>query len=190
MNLILKIEQFHIYYLIFMNVKNNMVIDGKFTKLIYSNHHIILNGLYIDMHIMSSKNCIQSSNSFSNNPKSHFTENKLTENDFSFQKIKHTFYFPTEENSKMIHDFEMLEKQILHSFSKHNNTNKEKICSLYQQLSNGYIKYYIEKQPSSSLMRPNENNTQRFYLKISGIWETSTEIGLTYKIIEYHHETV
>ena len=170
-----------------MNVKNNMVIDGKFTKLIYSNEHIILNGLYIDMQFVpSSKNCIQSTHSFYNHNKTNFVDNRMgASNDFSFQKIKHTFYFPIEENSKLISDFEMLEKQILHSFSKYNNTNKEKICSLYQQLSNGYMKYYIEKHPSE-----NENKTQRFYLKISGIWETSTEIGLTYKVIEYNSETV
>jgi len=55
-------------------------------------------------------------------------------------------------------------------------TKKTTVFNLKTQLQNGYIKYYVEYYGS---------NKGSYYIKISGVWESQSEIGITYKIIEY-----
>jgi hypothetical protein len=53
-------------------------------------------------------------------------------------------------------------------------TNKTPNYSLKQQIQNGSIKYYKDHMTKGNL----------YYIKLSGIWETHNEIGITYKMIE------
>jgi hypothetical protein len=57
------------------------------------------------------------------------------------------------------------------------NSNKTPIYSLKSQLQRGQVKYYRDVAPGAT--------ETAFYLKISGIWENSYEVGMTFKIIEY-----
>jgi hypothetical protein len=161
-----------------MNVKNNMVIDGKFTKLIYSDNYLILNGLYLDMDISIDEN----DTSVLSNSISQENNHRWKPDTSSY---KHNLYFNKNENLKMISDFYSLEKQILERFLKYNHEKKEPVYTLHNQLRNGCIKYYREH------MIPITNQHKKgYFLKISGIWETTNEIGITFKIIEYITETV
>ena len=54
------------------------------------------------------------------------------------------------------------------------NINKEKTFSLQNQLMNEYIKIYNVL---------NDKNISKLHLKISGIWETNTSYGITYKFL-------
>ena len=47
MNLLCDISIFNTNHLFFLDTKKNMVIDGKFTKLVYSDSMVSLNGLYL-----------------------------------------------------------------------------------------------------------------------------------------------
>jgi hypothetical protein len=58
---------------------------------------------------------------------------------------------------------------------------KNMIFNLRNQLQSGYIKYYKDYNESSFFPKKAES----FYIKISGIWENQTEIGITFKLIEY-----
>jgi hypothetical protein len=67
---------------------------------------------------------------------------------------------------------ENIEKSCLSYYSSfYNIRNKTPVFHLLQQLNNGTIKYY------------KENHGSQFYIKISGIWDTEIEYGITYKII-------
>jgi hypothetical protein len=128
MNLVLDIEQFDIKNINFYEpVKNTVMNDSSFIRIIYSNKDFLLNGIYIKINI-------------SNEP-----------------SRKHD----------ILEIMETLEKNILKKY----NSNKIQTIKLKDQLS-----YLI-----------NKNNLITYILKISGIWETNSIIGLTYKFI-YTHE--
>jgi hypothetical protein len=57
---------------------------------------------------------------------------------------------------------------------KINIIGKHPQLKIYEQLSNGNIKFFSDNMEKA-------NNS--FLLKIAGIWETSNEYGLTYKFI-------
>ena len=67
----------------------------------------------------------------------------------------------------------ILEKHAMHQYPLH----KKKNLKLSEQMSTGYIKYIIDNTISNS-----------YILKISGIWESTSEYGLTFKFIEINHQ--
>jgi Zn-dependent M16 (insulinase) family peptidase len=96
-------------------------------------------------------------------------------NDVTFNKYYNKFKcnFNTNINKEIINKIKIIEEQIL---EKINIQNKGPQYKIYEQMKNGSIKLYNEI---------NENNIdQNFILKISGIWETHTNYGLTYKFIK------
>ena len=71
----------------------------------------------------------------------------------------------------LINNIKVIEEDILR---KVNITDKVPQYKIYEQLKNGNIKIFSESIDKIK-------NT--FLLKISGIWETKNEYGLTYKFI-------
>ena len=55
MNFVLNIDQFNIDCVKFMDTKKNIIMNGDFTKIIYSDNLITLNGIYINC-IMNERN--------------------------------------------------------------------------------------------------------------------------------------
>jgi hypothetical protein len=128
MNLVLDIEQFDLKNINFYEpVKNTVMNDSSFIRIIYSNKDFLLNGIYLKINIL----------------------NELS--------AKH----------EILEVMETLEKNILKKY----NSNKIQTIKLKDQLN-----YLV-----------NKNNLITYILKISGIWETNSIIGLTYKFI-YTHE--
>jgi hypothetical protein len=161
MNLLIQPSNFSISNIFFLDTKENTIMNGNFIKFIYSTELITLNGLFIDFAIL--------------------------ETDQKMYNGKQYLFFPknsNEENDKKIIVFERIESELLDLFiefqlSKKNREilNKNKIHTIHKQLKNGMIKYYNYSDNIS--VHP------KYYMKISGIWETATEIGLTYKLIQY-----
>lgn len=80
--------------------------------------------------------------------------------------------FKKEEYNHIINKICLLEHVILHNLFDNSNTNKIANLNITTLLTSGYFK----------LSRyPRENET--IALKISGIWETDSNYGLTYKFI-------
>jgi hypothetical protein len=77
----------------------------------------------------------------------------------------------SEQSSDFLQSIEKIEKDCLDYYSFYFSIEKQPVYYLYQQLKNGNIKYY------------KETNGSQYYLKISGIWDTDYEYGITYKII-------
>ena len=85
----------------------------------------------------------------------------------------------TNQHKEWTNRIHVIERQILQYYQMYYNIQKNSVYILRNQLQKGIIKYY----------RDNEKNylqaSTGYYLKISGIWETQTDIGITFKVIEY-----
>lgn len=148
MNLILEIDQFDINNVYYQeSVKNTIMDNSNFIRIIYSNSLFMLNGVYIKFNL----NVL-------------FTEK-------TFNKIK--CVFDKQCNINQIQAISRIEKELLSKI----NTNKKPIYRISEQITNGFIKIFID---NNKLF----NNNNEFILKISGIWENENDYGITYKFIE------
>ena len=180
MNLVIPIEKFNIQYIFFENsVKNTIIDDSEFIKIIYSNELVSLNNLYL---------------SFKFNAQ-HFEEN--------YNKRK---YYFSNRHLSLIKNIVLIEKQILQLL---NYTHLEPMFTIRDSIEKGYIQCMNNNNNNSNINNNknynnynnynnnynynknynnqnkfSDNNSQQIILKISGLWITKTKYGLIYKFIE------
>jgi hypothetical protein len=150
MNIIINKDDFNPDYVFFQNsVKNIIMQDGNFTRIIYSNSLFILNSIIvtIDLHI------------------THYEK--------YFNKYKYFFDCTYENTRKELEKISLIEKQILDRIQF---PNKKPIYRINQQISYGNIKFYTDTIQY--------NSEQKIYIKLSGIWETANEYGVSFKFID------
>ena len=144
MNIVKTIDQYNEDYIYFCEpIKNNIMNDGYFIRIIYSSPLFVLNGVYLFINI------------------SYLSIEKY------YNKFKCTFDIHLFKH--IIDKIKFIEEGIL---KKVNIVNKVPQYKIYEQLKNGNIKFF-----SDSIEKINSS----FLLKISGIWETDKDYGLTYK---------
>ena len=99
-------------------------------------------------------------------------------NDVTIEKFynKYKCNFNINLNKELINKIKVIEENILKKIIINNKTPQYKI---YEQLKIGHIKVFCENN--------NGKITSQFILKISGIWETTTNYGLTYKFIKINN---
>ena len=149
MNISLNKEDFSIDNVYFYEpIKNSIIENSSFIRLIYYNELMVINGIYIKIDF----------------------DNVTKTNDFSKQKIT----ININDNAKIINYIKSIESEIL---QKINIQRKRKIYKINEQLMTGYIKHLIDNKYANS-----------FILKISGIWESENDYGLTFKFIEINHQ--
>ena len=100
-------------------------------------------------------------------------------NDVSIDKYynKYKCCFIANNHKQMIDDIKLIEEALLKNV---NIKNKIPQFKIYEQLRNGNIKIF-----SDNIEKINNNNL--FMLKISGIWETEFQYGVTYKFVKINH---
>jgi hypothetical protein len=147
MNIVKKIHQYDENNCFFCEpIKNNVINDGTFIRIIYSTHNVALNGIYL----------------------------LLTLNDISSEKY-YTQYrcnFNVINHKDIIDSLKIIEEKLL---KKCEIKDKIPQFKINEQLKNGSFKVFTDicnKVVCS------------FILKISGIWETQYNYGLTYKFIK------
>ena len=144
MNLVLERENFVFNNIFFYeSVKNTVMDDSSFIRIIYSNEDMILNGIYLKLNI------------------NRDTTKKML-------KIN--------ENTINIKFIENLEKNILNKYNSnktHSNKIKEQFFYIINKINNNTNNY----------------SDVSYILKISGIWETQSLIGLTFKFIYMHDQS-
>jgi len=156
MNVILELEQFDVNNVYFQeSVKNTIMDNSNFIRVIYSNSVFMLNGIFIKFNL------------------------NIIHVEKSFNKFK--CVFDKQRNTNEIVAISTIEKDLL---SKINIANKKPIYRISEQLTNGFIKIFID---NNKLF--NNNNQHEFILKISGIWENESDYGITYKFIEEGDDT-
>ena len=145
MILVKTIEQFQDNSIFFCDpIKNNIMNEGNFIRILYSTNNIILNGIYF----------------------------LITLNEIYCEKYFNKFKcnFNTEINKHIIDNIKIIEKKLLKKYKINKNPN----LKIYEQLKNGNIKIFNDL---------GNKQFQTFILKISGIWETNLNYGLTFKFI-------
>ena len=144
MNLVLDTNNFSLKNIFFGDsIKNTVMNDSSFIRIIYSNKNFILNGIYIKIDFEKETNQIK------------FLENS--------------------NNIKTINLIEKIENYILNTY----NNSKNHCYKIKDQ-----INFIIYKSLAYNQTNQNKLN---YILKISGIWETTTQIGITYKFIDINH---
>ena len=144
MNIVKNIEQYNEDNVYFLDpIKNNIMNNGQFIRIIYSTSTFMLNGIYI----------------------------KINLNNISIEKYynKYKYSFDIFQNLKLIDKITSIEEGLINKISISNKIPKFKIS---EQLKNGNIKFFSETF---------DKITNTFLIKISGIWETETEYGVTFK---------
>ena len=131
------------------SIRNTVIDNSSFIRIIYSNKDLMLNGIMITT------------------PFTKFTINKY------FNKWRCNYR--VEDNASLIQTLYTIEKEILERVDIRHKTPCYKI---YEQLSNGFIKIFLEENSSQDGL---ENC--KILLKISGIWVSQEEYGMTYKFI-------
>ena len=147
--LVLSLELYNKVYLYFLEKKTNHVINGVFTKIIYTHPHYTMNGLFL---YLSLKNTVIE----------------------YLDKYKTVLKFDPSDNNETIRRMKQMENDIIVQYCKRNDINKNIELCLYDHLKQGKVRIYDTQKTSSS----------QYIVKISGIWESDTTCGLTYKIME------
>ena len=146
MNLVKSIEQYNDKNTFFCEpIKNNIMSDGNFIRIIYSTQHFILNGIYLLVNL----------------------------HDITCEKFynKYKCNFNILNHKDIIDNLKVIEEDLLKKYK----TNKIASYKIYEQMKTGYIKLFTDVGNRSQCS---------FILKISGIWETQYNYGLTYKFLK------
>jgi hypothetical protein len=146
MNLVKSIEQYNDKSIFFCEpIKNNIMSDGNFIRILYSSQQFILNGIYLLINL----------------------------NDITCEKFysKYKCNFSISNHKDIIDNLKIIEENLLKKYK----TNKIPSYKIYEQIKSGYIKIFTDVGNKSH---------SSFILKISGIWETQTNYGLTYKFLK------
>ena len=147
MNIIIEKEMFDSKNVLFIDpVKNTIMNNGVFYRILYSNYLFTLNALY-----------------FIFNLKYKFIEKY-------FNKIKYTY--DVQYNLLEIETFELIEKQILEQIK----INKKPNYKIRDLLRSSNIKIFNNNANINM-------HKSVILIKISGIWETDEEYGVTYKLV-------
>lgn len=129
MNIVLDLSQVEIINIHLMETKKNIIIDGKFTKIMYSDQFISFNGLFIFF------------------PLQHNKIDKLNN--------KNIFYFNIQQNSVLLKQTIDMEKQMIEKYMNEYNISKKIVLSLNNQLNTGKFKLYNEMNKINKHMNSN-----------------------------------
>lgn len=161
MNIILDVNRFSIGNIFFLDKKRNIIIDGNFTKMIYSNEYFTMNCLYFLFPIEISK-----------------TEKTMNKTNVFFHPY-------SRHNTFIMQEFSKLEYTIIEYYKTMNNSFKKISNNLSKQIYSGNVKIYNSTKNYNGSQESNKHDIEtrnNYVVKISGLWETEQEIGITYKL--------
>lgn len=135
-------------------IKNSVLQYNYFYKLLYSTPIAVFTSIFVIFEL---------SNVIIENDKALFNKNTMNDNVF--------------------HNLNQLEEYILNLI----NNSKTKLYKFKELYENQYFKYSlyddIDKFSNYKYVNSLDGKNTKFILKISGIWESKENIGLTFKII-------
>ena len=165
MNLIIKINEYEDKNIFFSEpIKNTIINEGKFIRIIYSSPQFILNGIYLLVYIKN----------------------------VNYEKYynKYKYNFNINSNTDVINNILNIENTLL---KKINIQNKTPVFKISEQLKNGNIKIFTNNNENNDenddtyfYEKINDKNSM-FLLRISGIWETELYYGITFKFSKINH---
>jgi len=147
----------------FLDKKRNIVMTGDFTKILYSDEHVSLNGIFIECPLTT-----QILNKYQN---------------------KNTIWFQpySLNNVNVVKTFCQIERKIIEYYKNYTRCKKTPSYVLYNQLYSGNTKIYRDLSDESMKSRQDITNSNiKYIIKISGLWESEDTFGITYKFLEYY----
>jgi hypothetical protein len=214
MEISIPLQNVNTQYIYFTEKKKNVIVDGNFIKLIYSTSGFEMTGLYIafdikptqhytfnpasilQMRIRDDQEWKSSNNAISRS----YTEKRRIPEKLPKEEIwtlpshqlpaKRTITFDPylEHNYKIINQLCSIERDIIERYTAGKYRTKIASYILKTQLLRGSIKFHSECKDVSIKNRDSaahESNANKVVLKISGIWETETNIGITMKFMVF-----
>ena len=133
--------------------KKNTIMEGEFTKIMFSKSNVTMNGIYLYIPLI--------------------TEKKITSNNEIFIRN----ILNNSNNTSIVADLKLLEKVILHNYQEYTRKNKLMDTILTKQLLSNQIRVYHDNH-NHNLKKKNY-----YVIKISGIWETSKKTSLEHKSV-------
>lgn len=197
MQLAIPLNKFDANRIYFAEKKRNVVIEGDFIKIIYSDNHVDLNELYIfcdfvvpireeesgDGFVMMKRTSASKTCSNLIAGEGSFRNKKFGKNAFEFD-------MSCEENMETIAKLCGIETDILNRYIKTTSPVKTAVYSLRAQLANGVIRGgNVESDSTSANSRVtlaehlHDTNKKACILKIAGLWETDLNVGITLKFL-------
>jgi len=172
MNLSMDVHNFSMVNVHFLDTKRNMIMDGNFTKVIYSNQYFVMNSIYLYF------------------PIDWATISKGYETNKCFVR----FNPYSAKNLGIIQDIAKIEMRILDYFKSYFDITLKSNHLLSKQMYSGNMKIFQEygttprnenALPSNDVpILPDPQDPKTFVIKISGVWESYDEIGITYKLLQ------
>lgn len=157
MNIIFDCKEFNIENVFFLETKKNILMDGNFTKIIYSDDLVSINGIYLSF------------------PIQQYNVSKVINKKFINFQLQNT------NNIYIIKELSSIETKILMYYKKLFCCDKIPCNVLYDQLNTGNLKIYRESGLEFNSLH------QKIIIKISGIWEDKHHFGITYKFVEVNY---
>lgn len=147
MNIAIPLSAYNPKYLFLcLPVRNTIVEDSTFARLLFSNDFMTTIGIHLQLNVVGA-----------------------TDEPY-YQKLRTVF--KVDENENMVKHVVNIENSILDLA----NTGKTRVTKLSDQLRSGILR--------SSATANWQTKGQNFVLKITGIWETDTDCGVTYKVTD------
>lgn len=154
MNIVKTIEQYDSKKIYFCDpIKNNVIQDGNFIRILYFTENVSLNGVYLMVPL------------------------KNVSVERYYNKVK--YLFDVEENRDIIEKIKRIEETILSKIasSSQNIRSKNPQFNIYDNFIHQNIKMHMNNFMDSD----SSSSHNYFILKISGVWSTEEQYGLTYK---------
>ena len=225
------------HYIKLLDTKCNNMMKGEFTKVMYSDDFVTLNGIYLFCPLFllptfqeySIRRLTTETATYSFNPnkppiilssKNHSLifekyNGAKSGNDISSEnaqvvttviepkvdsvslynevdmyrrteRIKNIISFQPNHplNIPVIHQFSLFEKHLLDYYKQYTFCTKKPVYLLQTQLLSGSAKFY--RDLNENTLNRHSPNEVHYVIKISGIWEADTTIGITYKFLEMY----
>jgi hypothetical protein len=177
----------------FTEKKKNIIVDGDFTKILYSTDVFEMNGLYIFIKFETSNCPPTASRTYEDETSLKDRAPNQNQNWIQMNRVvRRTFSinFRSTNNLELIERLCKMERNIIDRYIVNHCPSKTASYILKSQLLSGTIKYHSEYKDMTKRVDCSDDaillgggGTCKTILKISGIWETASSVGITMKFI-------
>lgn len=208
-NLVCDIPHFRVHCVYFTETCKNNIVDGTFTKLQYSDSMVTFHGIYLYFSLWSvtppDRRSLQVASPTTKCPKEGEEMSVSNTPGFPHHLTRQHVYFSFTHpvNYAVMKDLIHIEHALLEHYKQwYNVPHKQNVYSLRNQLRCGTLRVYASHShhmrahspplaPSSGTgtgtgmgTTPSPSTMRPYVLKISGVWETATHLGITYKYVD------
>lgn len=187
MQVFVPVERVSLHNVFFVDKKKNVVIDGHFIKILYSNAYMELNGLYVSFQPFAqlATNGNATATEYVSRRASIVPTSAKSSTKYAIEFAPYHF-----ENIEVINKLCHLERAIVEQYVSMHAPNKIAIFNLRTQLMTGSIKVQSANESpftpaggAATTGISSQDPPKKYALKISGVWETNTNVGITVKFV-------